>query len=284
MGGWPSLNRDREILYICDTMSILHNLNYFITMLKIATWNVNSIRVRLPQLLNWLTINQPDIMVLQETKVTDDLFPTDDIKASGYQVIFSGQKTYNGVAIISKQEAKEIVTDLPNLDDPQRRVLRATYGEVRVLNLYVPNGTSLESDKYQYKLNWLNHLHDYVQTALEQHSKLVVLGDFNIAPTDADVYDPKVWVNRIIVSPKERAALQGLLDLGLRDCFRLFEQEGFSWWDYRRGGFQLNRGLRIDLILASSGLNCIACMIDTLPRSLERPSDHTPVVAIFENY
>ncbi len=253
-------------------------------MLKIATWNVNSIRVRLEQLLDWLTINQPDIIALQETKVTDDLFPIAEIEASGYQVIFAGQKTYNGVAILSKQTAKEIVTDLPNLDDPQRRVLGATYDDVRVLNLYVPNGASLDSDKYEYKLNWLNHLHNYVQTTLKQHSKLIILGDFNIAHTDADVYDAKVWVNKIIVSPKERAALQGLLDLGLRDCFRLFEQEGFSWWDYRREGFKRNRGLRIDLILASSGLNCIACMIDTLPRGLERPSDHAPVVAVFENY
>ena len=251
-------------------------------MLKIATWNVNSVRVRLPQILDWLVINKPDIMALQEIKVTDDLFPIAEIRDYGYEVIFAGQKTYNGVAILSKQKAKDIITDLPNLDDPQRRVLGATYADIRVLNLYVPNGTSLDSDKYQYKLDWLQHLHNYIQTAIKQHDKLIVLGDFNIAPTDDDVYDPKVWVNRIIVSPKERAALQGLLDLGLRDCFRLFEQDGFSWWDYRQGGFPRNRGLRIDLILASMGLNCTTCTIDTTPRGLERPSDHAPVVAIFE--
>ncbi|MDM8566717.1 exodeoxyribonuclease III [Candidatus Halobeggiatoa sp. HSG11] len=253
-------------------------------MFKIATWNVNSVRVRLPQLLDWLAVNKPDIIALQETKVTDDLFPSVEIEANGYEVIFAGQKTYNGVAILSKQKAKDIITDLPNLDDPQRRVLGATYQDIRILNLYVPNGTSLESDKYQYKLNWLKHLHNYVQTAIKQHEKLIILGDFNIAPTDDDVYDPKVWVNRIIVSPKERAALQDLLDLGLRDCFRLFEQDGFSWWDYRHGGFQRNRGLRIDLILASTGLNCTTCTIDTTLRGLERPSDHAPVVAIFENF
>ncbi|MBE9563058.1 MAG: exodeoxyribonuclease III [Proteobacteria bacterium] len=253
-------------------------------MFKIATWNVNSVRVRLPQLLDWLEINKPDIMALQETKVTDDLFPVAEIEASGYKVIFAGQKTYNGVAILSKQTAKDIVTDLPNLDDPQRRVLGATYKDIRVLNLYVPNGTSLDSDKYQYKLNWLKQLYNYTQIAIKQHDKLIILGDFNIAPTDDDVYDPKVWVNRIIVSPKERAALQSLLDLGLRDCFRLFEQDGFSWWDYRHGGFQRNHGLRIDLILASSGLNCTTCKIDTTPRGSERPSDHAPVFAIFESF
>jgi len=264
-------------------LSIINYINYLINMLKIATWNVNSIRVSLSQLLDWLATNQPDIMALQETKVTDDLFPISEIEASGYKVIFSGQKTYNGVALISKQTAKEIVTDLPNLDDPQRRVLGANYGEVQVLNLYVPNGNSLDSDKFQYKLNWLKYLHDYIQTTLKQNSKFIILGDFNIAPADADVYDPKAWAGKIIVSPKERAALQSLLDLGLRDCFRLFEQDGFSWWDYRHGGFQHNRGLRIDLILASSELKCTACTIDTVPRKLERPSDHTPVMAVFEN-
>jgi exodeoxyribonuclease-3 len=256
---------------------------FFMTLnLKIATWNVNSLRVRLSQLLEWLTTNQPDIIVLQETKVTNDLFPFSEIEANGYQVIFSGQKTYNGVAILSKQKAEDVITDLPNLHDPQRRILGATYNGIRILNLYVPNGASIDSEKYQYKLNWLKHLNDYVRTNLEQYTKFIVLGDFNIAPADIDVYNPKAWIGKIIVSPKERAALQSLLNLGLRDCFRLFEQDSFSWWDYRHNGFQRNHGLRIDLILASAGLNCTACTIDTVPRGLERPSDHAPVVATFK--
>jgi exodeoxyribonuclease-3 len=253
-------------------------------MFKIATWNVNSIRVRLPQVLNWLKTAAPDIVALQETKVTDDKFPVDEIQAAGYHVLFSGQKTYNGVALLSRFKGDDVITDLPHLDEPQRRVLGATYGNTRVLNVYVPNGSSVGSDKYLYKLNWFKHLHYCISDNLKHFPRLIILGDFNIAPEDRDVYDPMVWAGKIIVSPQERAALQELLNLGLHDTFRLFEQAPmlFSWWDYRAGAFQRNRGLRIDLVLASAALHCTACMIDIAPRGLERPSDHAPVIATFD--
>jgi exodeoxyribonuclease-3 len=253
-------------------------------MFKIATWNVNSIRVRLPQVLDWLKTAAPDIVALQETKVTDDKFPINKILAAGYQMLFSGQKTYNGVALLSRLKGDDVITDLPHLDDPQRRVLGATYGNTRVLNVYVPNGSAIDSDKYLYKLNWFKHLHDYISDSLKHFPRLIVLGDFNIAPEDRDVYDPMAWVGKIIVSPRERVALQQLLNLGLRDTFRLFEQAPmlFSWWDYRTGAFQRNRGLRIDLVLASAALQCTSCMIVIAPRRLERPSDHAPVIATFD--
>jgi exodeoxyribonuclease-3 len=254
-------------------------------MLKIATWNVNSLRVRLPHVLDWLQKNKPDILALQEIKMTEAQFPIEAIQEVGYHAIFSGQKTYNGVALLSRLESSEVVTDLPLISDPQRRVLGATYDTVRILNLYVPNGEAVGSEKYQYKLNWLKHLHDYVHDSLKDYPRLIVLGDFNIAPDDRDVYDPDVWKGRILVSEPERSALTKLLDLGLDDTFRLFEQSeaSFSWWDYRAGSFQRNFGVRIDLILASNALsqNCTACTIDVEPRRLERPSDHTPVVATF---
>lgn len=254
-------------------------------MLKIATWNVNSLRVRLPQVLDWLKNTSPDIVALQETKMIDNKFPLEAVQEVGYQAIFSGQKTYNGVALLSRMEGKDIVTDLPQLDDPQRRVLGATYDRIRVLNLYVPNGAAVNSDKYQYKLNWFKQLHNYVRESLKHYSRLIVLGDFNIAPEDGDVHNPQAWQGGILVSPQERAALQDLLGLGLHDTFRLFEQapESFSWWDYRGGAFRRNHGLRIDLILASSALSsdCSACVIDIAARRLERPSDHAPVVAMF---
>ncbi|MDM8561698.1 exodeoxyribonuclease III [Candidatus Parabeggiatoa sp. HSG14] len=254
-------------------------------MLKIATWNVNSLRVRLLHVLDWLQNHKPDILALQEIKMTDAQFPIETIQEIGYHAIFSGQKTYNGVALLSRLEGNDIVTDLPLMEDPQRRVLGATYNSVRVLNLYVPNGEAVGSEKYYYKLNWLKHLHDYVRESLKNYSRLIVLGDFNIAPDDRDLYDPAVWKGRILVSELERNALKNLLDLGLSDTFRLFEQPpaSFSWWDYRAGSFQRNRGVRIDLILASKtpSSDCITCTIDTEPRSLERPSDHTPVVATF---
>ncbi len=256
-------------------------------MFKIATWNVNSLRVRLPQVLDWLASTAPDIIALQEIKMTDKQFPLEEIQAAGYHALFSGQKTYNGVALLSRVEGSEVITDLPHLDDPQRRVLGATYGTLRVLNLYVPNGAAVDSDKYQYKLNWLKHLHDYIRESLTHYPHLIVLGDFNIAPEDRDVYDPAVWEGKILVSPPERAALQDLLGLGLRDIFRLFEKPhaSFSWWDYRGGAFRRNHGVRIDLILASTALSshCHTCVIDIAPRRLERPSDHAPVVATFSN-
>jgi exodeoxyribonuclease-3 len=254
--------------------------------MKIATWNVNSLKVRLPQVLDWLATSQADILCLQETKTTDENFPADEIAAAGYHVVFSGQKTYNGVAIISKKEAGDIITDVAGLDDPQRRILGTTIGGVRVLNLYVVNGQEVGSEKYAHKLHWLDRVTDHISEQLQQHERFVVLGDFNIAPDDRDVYDPEAWHERILCSTPEREALQAILDLGLADTFRLFDQEeqSYSWWDYRAAGFRRNRGLRIDLLLASKALadNCRTCSIDKEPRRLERPSDHTPVMAEFE--
>lgn len=256
--------------------------------IKIASWNVNSLRVRLPQVLDWLRSEQPDLLALQETKTTDDQFPEVDIEAAGYKAIFSGQKTYNGVAILSRlqQPASDVVTDIPDLEDPQRRVLFATYGDIRLANLYVPNGASVGSDKYQYKLAWLDKLLAYTKQQLGQHKYLVMVGDFNIAPDDRDVHDPQAWADSVLVSPPEREAFEKLLALGLKDTFRLFEQEeqSFSWWDYRAAAFRRNMGLRIDHILASQALseNCLGSFIDKAPRRLERPSDHAPAVAEFE--
>ncbi len=258
--------------------------------MKIASWNVNSLRVRLPHVLDWLAEHQPDILGLQETKTIDENFPVDDIEAAGYHVTFAGQKTYNGVAVISKQPAADIVTDLPGLEDPQRRVLGCTIpsekGDVRFLNLYVPNGSEVGSEKYEYKLSWLDALTRHIKTQLAAHNNFVVVGDFNIAPDDRDVHDPEAWHGKILCSAPERDALQQLTDLGLTDTFRLFEQDEnlFSWWDYRAAGFRRNRGMRIDLVLASPDMTkrCTASHIDKEPRKLERPSDHAPVVAVFE--
>ena len=253
--------------------------------LKIATWNVNSLKVRLPHVLDWVAQESPDIFALQETKLTDENFPKVAIEAAGYQVCFAGQKTYNGVAILSRVAATDIVTDLPGLDDPQRRVLGASFGALRVLNLYVPNGEAVGSDKYGYKLDWLEKLAAFLKTQIQQYPQLVVLGDFNIAPEDRDVHDPVAWKDSVLCSGPERAAFQGLLDDGFCDTFRRFDQaeKSFSWWDYRMNAFRRNMGMRIDHILASLALceNCVACRIDSAPRKLERPSDHTPVVAEF---
>ena len=254
--------------------------------MKIASWNVNSLKVRLPHVLDWLDASQADILCLQETKTTDENFPASEIEAAGYHVVFSGQKTYNGVAIISRQAATDVVTDVPGLDDPQRRILGATINGVRVLDLYVVNGQEVGSEKYAHKLHWLDKVTDYISEQLQQHERFVVLGDFNIAPDDRDVYDPEAWHERILCSTPEREALQKILALGLTDTFRLFDQEeaSYSWWDYRAAGFRRNRGLRIDLVLASKALadNCRASGIDKEPRRLERPSDHTPVMAEFD--
>jgi exodeoxyribonuclease-3 len=253
--------------------------------MKIATWNVNSLKVRLPQVLDWLEAEQPDVLCLQETKLTDENFPADDIRSAGYEVVFSGQKTYNGVATISRSAATGVITDVPGLDDPQRRILGTTIDGVRVLNLYVVNGQEVGSEKFDHKLHWLSKVTDYIGTQLRDHERFVVLGDFNIAPADEDVHDPEAWHERILCSTPEREALGRMLGLGLQDTFRLFPQEekSFSWWDYRAAAFRRNMGLRIDLILASRSLAdcCTACSIDKAPRRLERPSDHTPVVAEF---
>ena len=253
--------------------------------MKIASWNVNSLKVRLPQVLQWLESEKPDIIGLQETKLTDELFPRGEIEAAGYRVLFSGQKTYNGVALLSREEATDPITDLPGLDDPQRRVLGATVSGVRFLNLYVPNGQEVGSDKYAYKLDWIEKLQAHVRAQLEIHENVVIVGDFNIAPEDRDVYDPAGWADSVLFSPPEREAFRRLLDVGLADAFRLFEQEEkiWSWWDYRMGAFRRDMGLRIDHILVSSALakSCTACRIDRAPRTWERPSDHAPVVAEF---
>jgi exodeoxyribonuclease-3 len=253
--------------------------------MKVATWNVNSLKVRLPHVLDWLAASEVDVLCLQETKTTDENFPVDEITAAGYHVAYSGQKTYNGVAILSKQPATDIITDIPGLDDPQRRILGATIDGVRVLDLYVVNGQEVGSEKFEHKLFWLDKVTDHIRTQLQEHEQFVVVGDFNIAPDDRDVYDPEAWHERILCSTPERNALQKIIDLGLTDTFRLFEQaeNSYSWWDYRAAAFRRNRGLRIDLVLASRTLadNCVSCEIDKEPRSLERPSDHTPVVAEF---
>ncbi len=253
--------------------------------MKIATWNVNSLTVRLPQVLAWLAGEQPDVLALQETKIIDEKFPRAEIEAAGYQVVFAGQKTYNGVAVLSRTAARDTETDIPGLADPQRRILATSIGAVRVLNLYVPNGQSVTSDKYLYKLEWLEKVTAYVKQQLLLYPQLVVLGDYNIAPEDHDVHDPKLWEGQVLFSEPERVAFGRLIHAGLCDTFRLFEQPPgqFSWWDYRMAAFRRNLGLRIDHILASHALCqvCSACRIDKIPRAGERPSDHAPVVAEF---
>ncbi len=254
--------------------------------MKIATWNVNSMKVRLAHVLDWLATAQPDVLVLQEIKQVSEAFPAEALREAGYRSLANGQKTYNGVAIVSRDDATDPVTAIPDYDDVQKRVLAATIAGVRVINLYVPNGQAVGSEKYDYKLGWLAALRAFLQDELRRHEKLVVLGDFNIAPADADVYDPEKWGDAILCSPRERAALSTLLDLGLTDVFRKFEQpeKSFSWWDYRAAGFRRNAGLRIDLILTSAAMTsiCTSSFIDKEPRGWERPSDHTPVVAVFD--
>jgi len=254
--------------------------------MKIATWNVNSMNVRQPQVVEWLQTHEPDVLVLQEIKQLTEKFPADDLQALGYHSIASGQKTYNGVAVISKTEASDPVFDFPDLEDPQRRILASTVNGVRIVDLYIPNGFEVGSEKYDYKLGWLSSLQRFLEAEIKQHEKLVVLGDFNIAPADADVHDPEKWGEAILCSPKERAALGGLIDLGLTDVFRKFEhpEKTFSWWDYRAAGFRRNVGLRIDLILTSAAMTeaCTASYVDKEPRAWERPSDHAPVVAEFD--
>jgi exodeoxyribonuclease III len=250
--------------------------------LKLATWNVNSLKVRLPHVLDWLATNQPDVLCLQETKLEDAHFPVAELTAAGYRSIFSGQKAYNGVALLSKTGGVDVVSAIPGFADEQKRVLAATYGDMRVICAYFPNGQSVDSDKYQYKLGWLQALTDWLREELQQYPKLALLGDYNIAPEDRDVHDPAAWEGNVLVSPKERAAFTELTGLGLQDAFRLFEQaeNSFTWWDYRMAAFRRNLGLRIDHILLSPPLaqTCQACWIDKAPRRLERPSDHAPVV------
>jgi exodeoxyribonuclease-3 len=254
--------------------------------MKLATWNVNSLRVRMPHLEDWLAANPVDVLALQETKLPDADFPREKLEALGLTVAFNGQRTYNGVALLARCELQEVTAGIPGFDDEQKRVIAATVAGVRVIDVYVPNGQTVGSEKYEYKLRWLAALRGYVAAELALHPRLVVLGDFNVAPEDRDVHDPKAWEGSVLVSEPERAALRELLALGLEDVFRRFEQpeRTYSWWDYRMLAFRRNAGLRIDLVLASAALaqNCDACHIDKAPRRLERPSDHAPVVAAFD--
>ena len=251
--------------------------------MKLATWNVNSLKVRLPQVVDWTGKHRPDVLCLQETKLQNDQFPAVEIRAAGYEPLANGQKTYNGVCIVSLGPPSETITEIPGLEDPQKRVLAATIGGIRIINAYVPNGESVESDKYQYKLKWLAAFGDWLKAELAQHPRLAVLGDFNVAPEDRDVYDPKAWEGQVLFSAPERDALKSLLAVGFKDAFRLFEQpeRSFTWWDYRMNAFRRKMGLRIDHILLSEALAkvCTACTIDIEPRKNERPSDHAPVIA-----
>lgn len=251
--------------------------------MRIASWNVNSLKVRLPQVLDWLARHQPDALCLQELKLEDANFPNADIEAAGYFAAHFGQKTYNGVAILSRKPPENITCGIPGFEDPQRRVISADVDGVRLVCAYVPNGQSLDSDKYRYKLDWLAAFSDWLEPELAQHARLAVLGDYNIAPEDRDVHDPKAWEGQVLVSPLERDAFDRLKALGLTDSFRLFEQpeKSYTWWDYRMNGFKRNLGLRIDHVLLSASLatTCTSCTIDLEPRRHERPSDHAPVVA-----
>lgn len=251
--------------------------------MKIASWNVNSLNVRLPHLVEWLKDRQPDIVGLQETKLEDAKFPDAVLAELGYRSVFAGQKTYNGVAILSRAPARDVQVGIPGFDDGQKRVIAATVGDLRVVDLYVVNGKAVGDEKYDYKLRWLDAAHDWLAAEITRHPNLVVLGDFNIAPDDRDVHDPEAWRERILCSTPERDALGRLLSLGLHDSFRLHHDEGgqFSWWDYRAAGFRRNLGLRIDLVLLSDALKdrCTAAGIDREPRTWERPSDHAPVIA-----
>lgn len=250
---------------------------------KLATWNVNSLKVRLPHLLDWLSRSAPDVVCLQETKLEDAAFPVAELEAAGYGCAFSGQKTYNGVAILSRIPLADVSAGIPGFADEQKRVLSATVDGVRVVCVYVPNGQSVDSDKYRYKLEWLAALTAWLGEELSRHPDLAVLGDYNIAPEDRDVHDPAAWKDQVLCSEAERAAFRALVGLGFRDSFRLFEQpeRSYSWWDYRMKAFQRKMGLRIDHVLLSGPLAsyCTAAVIDVEPRRLERPSDHAPVVA-----
>ncbi len=250
-------------------------------MLKLASWNVNSLKIRLDQVLTWVESAAIDILAMQETKLVDVNFPKEIFTERGYQVIYAGQKSYNGVAIISRYPITDVVTDIPDLDDPQRRILIATIAGIRLINLYVPNGSELSSDKYHYKLMWLKKVSAYIKQQLDLYANVAVVGDFNIAPEDRDVHDPVEWEGSVLVSPPERQAFSDLLTMGLMDSFRHFFQEEkiFTWWDYRAGSFRRNRGLRIDHLLLSKELMdlCKQSQIDKAPRKSERPSDHAPI-------
>jgi exodeoxyribonuclease III len=250
--------------------------------LKIATWNVNSLRVRLPHLLDWLASHSPDAMCLQETKCDDAGFPADQLQAAGYCSLHNGQRAYNGVAILSRREPTQVCRGIPEFADEQSRIIAADVDGVRIVSAYVPNGQAVGSDKYAYKLRWLEAFALWLEAELASSSRLAVLGDFNIAPEDRDVHDPAAWAGQVLFSEPEKAALRRILALGLADAFRLFEQpeRSYTWWDYRMMAFRRKMGLRIDHVLLSPELarSCTACTIDVAPRRLERPSDHAPVI------
>jgi exodeoxyribonuclease III len=249
--------------------------------MKLATWNVNSLKIRLPHLLDWLATVAPDVVCLQETKVDDASFPVVELRAAGYHAHFSGQKAYNGVAVLTPEPGSDVAMGIGFCDE-QKRVVAATIGGLRIVCAYVPNGQSLASHKYQHKLNWLAALNAWINEQLVKYSRLALLGDYNIAPEDRDVYDPRAWEGNVMVSAPEREAFRALQALGLVDSFRLFDQPdgSYTWWDYRLGAFRRNMGLRIDHILLSAELAkaCKSATIDKSPRKLDRPSDHTPVI------
>ena len=256
--------------------------------MKLVSWNVNSLKVRLPQLLQWLETNPVDVLCVQETKLTDDKFPVAEINAAGYQVAHAGQKSYNGVAILSRHPIEDVVKGNPHFDDPQQRLIAATISGMRFICAYVPNGQAVDSDKYLYKMAWLGALRQLVGEELLRHGAtgLALLGDYNIAPEERDVHDPVLWAGQIHFSEPEKAHFRALQELGLVDAFRLFDQpdKSFSWWDYRQLGYQKNKGLRIDHILMSPAMaqRCTACTIDRAPRKWPQPSDHTPVIATLD--
>lgn len=252
--------------------------------MKLATWNVNSLKVRLPQVLDWMEEHQPDVLCLQETKMEDKVFPLELLNSAGYQAVFTGQKTYNGVAILSRESPQEVSTGLPGYPDEQRRVIAATINGVRIVCVYVPNGQSIDSEKYIYKLAWLDALRLWLADDLRRYPRMAILGDYNIAPQDADVYEPKAWEGQILCSEQERRRFDDLLALGIKDSFRMFKQpeKTYSWWDYRMNAFRRNMGMRIDHILLSDHLaaKCVSSTIDKTTRKLERPSDHAPAMAV----
>jgi exodeoxyribonuclease-3 len=253
--------------------------------MRLASWNVNSLNVRMPRLMDWLAVTRPDILCLQETKLEDGKFPRHELEDAGYAAHFIGQRTYNGVALLVRDgigPVTGVVTSLPGFDDEQKRVIAATVGGIRVIDFYVPNGQSVASDKYRYKLDWCSAATAFLRDELQRHGTLVVAGDFNIAPEDRDVHDPDLWRGQVMCSEPERAVFREWLGLALKDSFRLFAQpdKTFSWWDYRQLAFPKNHGLRIDHVLLSSDLTarCTECRIDRNMRKGERPSDHAPVI------
>ena len=251
--------------------------------MKLAAWNVNSLNVRLPHVTEWLKTHQPDVLCLQELKMEDEKFPLAAFEDIGYNAVFNGQKTYNGVAILSRTRPEDVSKDIPGYEDPQKRVIAATVGGIRIVCAYIPNGQAIASEKYQYKLQWLAAMQAYVRDTIAAFGDVALLGDYNIAPEDRDVHDPKIWEGQVLCSVPERDAFRAFIALGMVDSFRLFDQaeKSYSWWDYRMNGFKRNLGLRIDHILLTTGLagRCVSSIIDVDPRKQDRPSDHAPVVA-----